>query len=223
MKLICEVLEEVQLITEEKEDGKKDFYIEGVFMQADLKNRNGRIYPMPVMEKEVNRYVKEYVDTKRAFGELGHPEGPQINLDRISHMITELKRDGSNIVGRAKILETPMGNIAKNIIQGGGALGVSSRGMGSLKDKNGIMEVQDDFTLATAADIVADPSAPGAFVNGIMEGVEFWYDVDGRLKKEQVAYQAKASIEDLAKHKKLNEEKLLQVFETYINRLKSQL
>ena len=178
---------------------------------------------MPVMEKEVNRYVKEYVDTKRAFGELGHPEGPQINLDRISHMITELKRDGSNIVGRAKILETPMGNIAKNIIQGGGALGVSSRGMGSLKDKNGIMEVQDDFTLATAADIVADPSAPGAFVNGIMEGVEFWYDVDGRLKKEQVAYQAKASIEDLAKHKKLNEEKLLQVFETYINRLKSQL
>ena len=223
MKLICEVLEEVQLITEEKEDGKKDFYIEGVFMQADLKNRNGRIYPMPVMEKEVNRYVKEYVDTKRAFGELGHPEGPQINLDRISHMITELKRDGSNIVGRAKILETPMGNIAKNIIQGGGALGVSSRGMGSLKDKNGIMEVQDDFTLATAADIVADPSAPGAFVNGIMEGVEFWYDVDGRLKKEQVAYQAKASIEDLAKHKKLNEEKLLQVFETYINQLKSQL
>ena len=168
MKLICEVLEEVKLITEEKEDGKKDFYIEGIFMQADLQNRNGRIYPMPVMEKEVNRYVKEYVDTKRAFGELGHPEGPQINLDRISHMITELKRDGSNIVGRAKILETPMGNIAKNIIQGGGALGVSSRGMGSLKEKNGIMEVQDDFTLATAADIVADPSAPGAFVNGIV-------------------------------------------------------
>lgn len=223
MKLICEVLEEVQLVTEEKEDGKKDFFIEGIFMQADLQNRNGRIYPMPVMEKEVNRYVKEYVDTKRAFGELGHPEGPQINLDRISHMITELKRDGSNIVGRAKILETPMGNIARNIIQGGGALGVSSRGMGSLKDKNGIMEVQDDFTLATAADIVADPSAPGAFVNGIMEGVEFWYDVDGRLKKEQVAYQAKASIENLAKHKKLTEEKLLQVFETYINGLKSQL
>lgn len=223
MKLICEVLEEVQLVTEEKEDGKKDFFIEGVFMQADLQNRNGRIYPMPVMEKEVNRYVKEYVNTKRAFGELGHPEGPQINLDRISHMITELKRDGSNIIGRAKILETPMGNIARNIIQGGGSLGVSSRGMGSLKERNGIMEVQDDFTLATAADIVADPSAPGAFVNGIMEGVEFWYDVDGRLKKEQVAYQAKASIEDLAKHKKLNEEKLLQVFETYIDRLKSQL
>lgn len=219
MKLICEVLEEVQLITEEREDGKKDFYIEGVFMQADLKNRNGRIYPMPVMEKEVNRYVKEYVDTKRSFGELGHPEGPQINLDRISHMITELKRDGSNIVGRAKILETPMGNIAKNIIQGGGALGVSSRGMGSLKDKNGIMEVQDDFTLATAADIVADPSAPGAFVNGIMEGVEWVWD-NGLLKAQQIELYKEEIEKAAAKpNKRVLEETMLRTWSDFLSKL----
>ena len=219
MKLICEVLEEVQLITEEKEDGKKDFYIEGVFMQADLKNRNGRIYPMPVMEKEVNRYVKEYVDTKRAFGELGHPEGPQINLDRISHMITELIRDGSNIVGRAKILETPMGNIAKNIIQGGGALGVSSRGMGSLKDKNGIMEVQDDFTLATAADIVADPSAPGAFVNGIMGGVEWVWD-NGLLKAQQIELYKEEIEKAAAKpNKRVLEETMLRTWSDFLSKL----
>lgn len=219
MKLICEVLEEVQLITEEKEDGKKDFYIEGVFMQADLKNRNGRVYPMPVMEKEVNRYVKEYVDTKRAFGELGHPEGPQINLDRISHMITELKRDGSNIVGRAKILETPMGNIAKNIIQGGGALGVSSRGMGSLKEKNGIMEVQDDFTLATAADIVADPSAPGAFVNGIMEGVEWVWD-NGLLKAQQIELYKEEIEKAAAKpNKRVLEEAMLRTWTDFLSKL----
>lgn len=219
MKLICEVLEEVKLITEEKEDGKKDFFIEGIFMQADLKNRNGRIYPMPVMEKEVNRYVKEYVDTKRAFGELGHPEGPSINLDRISHMITELKRDGSNIIGRAKILETPMGNIAKNIIQGGGALGVSSRGMGSLKDKNGIMEVQDDFTLATAADIVADPSAPGAFVNGIMEGVEWVWD-NGLLKAQQIELYKEEIEKAAAKpNKRVLEEAMLRTWTDFLSKL----
>jgi hypothetical protein len=219
MKLICEVLEEVKLITEEKEDGKKDFFIEGIFMQADLQNRNGRIYPMPVMEKEVNRYVKEYVDTKRAFGELGHPEGPQINLDRISHMITELKRDGSNIVGRAKILETPMGNIAKNIIQGGGALGVSSRGMGSLKEKNGIMEVQDDFTLATAADIVADPSAPGAFVNGIMEGVEWVWD-NGLLKAQQIELYKEEIEKAAAKpNKRVLEEAMLRTWSDFLSKL----
>ena len=217
MKLICEVLEEVKLITEEKEDGKKDFFIEGIFMQADLQNRNGRIYPMPVMEKEVNRYVKEYVDTKRAFGELGHPEGPQINLDRISHMITELKRDGSNIVGRAKILETPMGNIARNIIQGGGALGVSSRGMGSLKEKNGIMEVQDDFTLATAADIVADPSAPGAFVNGIMEGVDWVWD-NGLIKTQTV--EAHKKIIEEAPKVDLSEAKL-RVFKHFLSKIQN--
>ncbi|MDC3266326.1 primosomal protein [bacterium] len=219
MKLICEVLEEVQLVTEEKEDGKKDFYIEGVFMQADLKNRNGRIYPMPVMEKEVNRYVKEYVNTKRAFGELGHPEGPQINLDRISHMITELKRDGSNIIGRAKILETPMGNIARNIIQGGGSLGVSSRGMGSLKERNGIMEVQDDFTLATAADIVADPSAPGAFVNGIMEGVEWVWD-NGLLKAQQIELYKEEIEKAAAKpNKRVLEEAMLRTWSDFLSKL----
>lgn len=219
MKLICEVLEEVQLVTEEKEDGKKDFFIEGVFMQADLQNRNGRIYPMPVMEKEVNRYVKEYVNTKRAFGELGHPEGPQINLDRISHMITELKRDGSNIIGRAKILETPMGNIARNIIQGGGSLGVSSRGMGSLKDRNGIMEVQDDFTLATAADIVADPSAPGAFVNGIMEGVEWVWD-NGLLKAQQIELYKEEIEKAAAKpNKRVLEEAMLRTWSDFLSKL----
>jgi len=219
MKLICEVLEEVQLVTEEKEDGKKDFYIEGVFMQADLKNRNGRMYPMPVMEKEVNRYVKEYVNTKRAFGELGHPEGPQINLDRISHMITDLRKEGSNIVGRAKILETPMGNIARNIIQGGGSLGVSSRGMGSLKDRNGIMEVQDDFTLATAADIVADPSAPGAFVNGIMEGVEWVWD-NGLLKQQQIELYKEEIEKAAAKpNKRVLEETMLRTWSDFLSKL----
>lgn len=219
MKLICEVLEEVQLITEEKEDGKKDFFIEGIFMQADLQNRNGRIYPMPVMEKEVSRYVKEYVNTKRAFGELGHPEGPQINLDRVSHVITELKRDGSNIIGRAKILETPMGNIARNIIQGGGALGVSSRGMGSLKERNGIMEVQDDFMLATAADIVADPSAPGAFVNGIMEGVEWVWD-NGLLKAQQIELYKEEIEKAAAKpNKRVLEEAMLRTWTDFLSKL----
>lgn len=219
MKLICEVLEEVQLITEEKEDGKKDFFIEGIFMQADLQNRNGRIYPMPVMEKEVSRYVKEYVNTKRAFGELGHPEGPQINLDRVSHVITELKRDGSNIIGRAKILETPMGNIARNIIQGGGALGVSSRGMGSLKERNGIMEVQDDFMLATAADIVADPSAPNAFVNGIMEGVEWVWD-NGILKQQQIEMYKQEIEKAAAKpNKRVLEEAMLKTWSDFLSKL----
>ena len=219
MKLICEILEEVKLVTEEKEDGKKDFYIEGVFMQADIQNRNGRIYPMPVMEKEVGRYVKEYVNTNRAFGELGHPQGPQINLDRISHMITELRRDGSNIVGRAKILETPMGNIAKNIIQGGGSLGVSSRGMGSLKERNGIMEVQDDFLLATAADIVADPSAPNAFVNGIMEGVEWVWD-NGILKQQQIELYKEEIEKAAAKpNKRALEEAMLKTWSHFLSKL----
>jgi hypothetical protein len=219
MKLICEVLEEVQLVTEEKEDGKKDFFIEGIFMQADLQNRNGRIYPMAVMEKEVNRYVKEYVNTKRAFGELGHPEGPQINLDRVSHIITELKRDGSNIVGRAKILETPMGNIVRNIIQGDGAVGVSSRGLGSLKERNGIMEVQDDFMLATAADIVADPSAPNAFVTGIMEGVEWVWD-NGILKQQQIEMYKQEIEKAAAKpNKRVLEEAMLKTWSDFLSKL----
>lgn len=219
MRLICEMQESVKLITEEKEDGKKDFYIEGVFMQANIKNRNGRMYPMPVMEKEVGRYVDSYVKPMRAFGELGHPEGPQINLDRVSHVITELYKDGSNIMGKAKILETPMGNIAKSIIQGGGSLGVSSRGMGSLKDVSGIMEVQDDFHLATAADIVADPSAPNAFVNGIMEGVEWVWD-NGLLKQQQIEMYKKEIERAAAKpNKKALEEASLRTWANFLSKL----
>ena len=176
MKLISEITEDVQYITEGK---NKDLFIEGIFLQSELKNRNGRIYPKSVMEREVQRYMKEYVQAGRAFGELGHPEGPTINLDRVSHMITSLKEDGNNYVGRAKIMNTPMGNIVKNLIDGGAKLGVSSRGMGSLKVNNeGINEVQDDFYLATAADVVADPSAPDAFVQGIMENKE-WLFING--------------------------------------------
>jgi hypothetical protein len=177
--LIKEIVEDVQYITEATEDGKgKNYFIEGIIMQGDIKNRNGRMYPSNVLEKEMKRYNEVYVSKNRAYGELGHPAGPTINLDRVSHMFTELKQDGSNIVGRAKIMETPMGKIVKNLIDEGGLVGISSRGMGSIKqNKNGIMEVQDDFMLATAGDIVADPSAPDAFVKGVMEGVEWIYDV----------------------------------------------
>ena len=177
--MIKEIVEDIQYITEETEDGKgKNYFIEGIIMQGDIKNRNGRMYPSNVLAKEMKRYNEVYVSKNRAYGELGHPAGPTINLDRVSHMFTELKQDGSNIVGRAKIMETPMGKIVKNLIDEGGLVGISSRGMGSIKqNKNGIMEVQDDFMLATAGDIVADPSAPDAFVKGVMEGVEWIYDV----------------------------------------------
>jgi len=181
--LIKELVEDVQYIQEDilDEEGNKkgkNYFIEGIIMQGDIKNRNGRMYPVSVLEKEMKRYNENYVAKNRAYGELGHPAGPTINLDRVSHMFTELKRDGSNIVGRAKIMETPMGSIVKNIINEGGLVGISSRGMGSIKqNKNGIMEVQDDFMLATAGDIVADPSAPDAFVKGVMEGVDWIYDV----------------------------------------------
>lgn len=178
MKLICEVNEEIDYITEATENGQKQYFIEGIFMQGDLKNRNGRVYPSGVLAKEVNRYNEQFVTKKRAFGELGHPDGPTINLDRVSHMVTELKQDGSNFVGKAKIMDTPMGKVVKNLMDEGACLGVSSRGMGSLKpNRQGIMEVQEDFMLATAGDIVADPSAPNAFVRGIMEGVDWVYDV----------------------------------------------
>jgi hypothetical protein len=182
MKLITETIEQVKYVTEAKENGGKAYYIEGPFLQTEVQNRNGRIYRKHIMEREVNRYIKEYVETKRAFGELGHPDGPGINLDRVSHMIVGLKEDGNNYVGRAKIMtETPMGRIVKNLIDEGAQLGVSSRGMGSLKlNKEGVNEVQDDFYLATAGDIVADPSAPDAFVRGIMEGKE-WVLVEGRF------------------------------------------
>lgn len=187
MKLITETIQEVRYVTEAREAGGKAYFIEGPFLQTEVTNKNGRVYRKSVMEREVNRYIKEYVETKRAFGELGHPDGPGINLDRVSHMITSLKEDGNNYIGRAKIMtETPMGRIVKNLIDEGAQLGVSSRGMGSLKmNKDGVNEVQDDYYLATAGDIVADPSAPDAFVRGIMEGKE-WMMVEGRFVERDV-------------------------------------
>ena len=182
MKLITEMIDtDVQFITEAKEDGGKNYFIEGVFMQGEIKNRNGRMYPIGTLLKEVKRYNKEYVEQNRAYGELGHPQGPTINLERVSHMIKDLHQDGNNIMGRAKIMtETPMGKIVKNLMDEGAKLGVSSRGMGTLKqDRDGTNVVSSDFQLATAADIVADPSAPDAFVEGVMEGVE-WLQVDDR-------------------------------------------
>ena len=186
MRLICEQLEDVEFICEGA--GKaKNYFIEGVFMQANVKNRNGRVYPKPILQKEAKRYHQNYILQKRAFGELGHPEGPTVNLERVSHMITELKEDGDNYVGRAKILDTPYGKIVKNLIDEGARLGVSSRGMGSLKPVgSNCSHVQDDFYLATAADIVADPSAPAAFVNGIMEGKEWIWD-NGILDERHIA------------------------------------
>ena len=188
MKLICELQESVnyEFIEEEGSDKPKQYFIEGIFMQSEKKNKNGRIYPLDILEKEVNRYVKEYVEPKRAFGELGHPDGPTVNLDRTSHMITSLVKEGKNFIGRAKILSTPNGQIVKSLIDEGARLGVSSRGMGTLKpDTNNSQIVQKDFYLATAADIVADPSAPGAFVEGIMEGKEWIWD-NGFLREQDI-------------------------------------
>ena len=184
MKLITEQIEDVQILTEEK-DGKKLLYIEGVFLQSELKNRNGRMYPFDVLNREVERYNEEYVKSKRALGELGHPDGPTINLDRVSHRITNLRAEGNNFIGKAQILDTPMGNIAKSLLGEGVQLGVSSRGMGSIEKTEDCNVVRDDFMLTTAADIVADPSAPDAFVNGIMEGKEWVWD-NGILKEAKV-------------------------------------
>jgi len=167
MKLITETIESIKILTEDN-NGKQNLYIEGVFLQSEIQNRNGRIYPLSVLQKEVNRYNEEYVVKGRALGELGHPDGPTVNLDRVSHKIVSLKAEGNNFIGKARILDTPMGKIAKNLLDEGVQLGVSSRGMGSLEEQNGVKYVRDDFMLATAADIVADPSAPDAFVNGIM-------------------------------------------------------
>ena len=216
MKLICEQVENVRYVTEAKESGKKDYFIEGIFMQADLQNRNGRVYPVSILEKECARYMKEAVQQNRAYGELGHPSGPSINLDRVSHMIKELRQDGSNFIGRAKIMDTPMGNIVKNLMDEGACLGVSTRGMGSIREnKQGFMEVQDDFHLATAADIVADPSAPDAFVRGIMEGVEWVWD-NGLLKAQKLE-EMKTTIKKTSR-KKLEEAKL-KVFKNFIDEL----
>ena len=184
MKLITEQIEDVRILTEEK-NGKKLLYIEGVFLQSELTNRNGRRYPFEVLNREVERYNEEYVKTKRALGELGHPDGPTINLDRVSHRITNLRAEGNNFMGKAQILDTPMGKIAKSLLDEGVQLGVSSRGMGSIDKQEGISIVRDDFMLTTAADIVADPSAPDAFVNGIMEGKEWVWD-NGLLKEAKV-------------------------------------
>ena len=214
MKLIKEVVETVQYITEEK-DGKKSLFIEGPFLVSERKNKNGRLYEYDTMKKEVARYSEEYVNKNRAFGELGHPDTPSINLDRVSHMIVGLKEDGNQWIGKAKILDTPMGNIARSLIEGGGQLGVSSRGMGSLKNVNGVNIVQDDFYLATAADIVADPSAPGAFVQGIMEGKEWmlvngvWTEADQEQSIRQIRRASSKEIEAVS----------LSIFENFIRKL----
>ena len=187
VKLITEQVQDVQILKEEDEKtGKKNYKLKGIFLQGDIKNRNGRVYPVEVLEKEVKRYNKEFIAENRGYGELGHPEGPTVNLERVSHMVTSLERDGKNFIGEAKVMSTPMGKIVENIMDDGGKLAVSSRGMGSLEQKNGANYVKNDFYLATAADIVADPSAPQAFVEGIMEGKE-WIWNNGVLKEVDVA------------------------------------
>lgn len=186
MKLITETNEDLHIITEAKDNGQKDYFIEGVFLQSEVKNGNGRIYQKHVLEKEVNRYTNSYIKENRAFGELSHPKSCQINLDRVSHIITELRESGNNWVGKAKILDTPCGTIVKKLLEGGAKLGVSSRGMGSLVERHdGVMMVGEDFMLATAADIVSDPSGPDCFVNGILEGVE-WVYVNGRYEERHI-------------------------------------
>ncbi|SVA56376.1 uncharacterized protein METZ01_LOCUS109230 [marine metagenome] len=206
LKLISEAIEDVEFVTETKDDGKKNYKLKGIFMQADVKNRNGRVYPQEVLEKEVAKYNKNFIREKRAFGELGHPDGPTVNLERVSHMITELHPDGKNFVGEAKVMDTPMGKIVKNLMDEGAKLGVSSRGMGSLEQRNGANYVKDDFYLATAADIVADPSAPNAFVEGIMEGKEWVWD-HGNIVEAQLA-EMKQRIDVKQRQKQTNLEAL---------------
>nr|BAR35353.1 prohead core scaffold and protease [uncultured Mediterranean phage uvMED] len=216
MKLIREEIERVEVLTESK-NGKKSLFIKGPFLQAEKVNRNGRMYPMGIMEREVERYSKDYVQKGRALGELGHPDGPTVNLDRVSHKITELYKDGNNFIGKAQILSTPMGKIAESLLKDGVTLGVSSRGIGSLREtKNGYKEVGEDFMLATAADIVADPSAPDAFVQGIMEGKEWIWD--GGILRERYAENAKRQINTLVQQKQLEEHKL-NLFNDFLNSL----
>lgn len=214
MKLITENIEEVTVLVEES-NGKKNLYIEGIFLQSEMKNRNGRVYPFDVLDREVKKYSEQYVNTGRALGELGHPDGPSINLDRVSHKIVELRCEGSNFYGKARILDTPMGKIAKSLLDEGVKLGVSSRGMGSLEERNGVKYVRDDFMLATAADIVADPSAPDAFVQGIMEGKEWVWD-NGILKEYRVSeykqYISEATRRNL-------EERKLKAFQHFLSNL----
>ena len=217
MKLISESIEDIEYITEDDAEGKKNYRIRGVFLQAEVKNRNGRIYPMSVLEKEVGRYNKEYVQKNRAFGELGHPDGPTVNLERVSHMITKLHPDGKNFIGEAKIMDTPYGKIVKNLINEGAKLGVSSRGMGSLEPRRGAQVVKDDFYLATAADIVADPSAPNAFVEGIMEGKE-WVWQNGAVKEMDIeAYRKELDMK--YERAQARQEKAVEIFENFMSKL----
>ena len=216
MKLISEEATNVEFLTEDSKKGEKNYFIEGVFMQSNTKNRYGRIYPQAILQKEAKRYTDEFIAKKRAFGELGHPDGPTVNLERVSHMIEELQEVDQNFMGRAKILDTPYGKIVKNLIDEGARLGVSSRGMGSLKpSKDGVQEVQDDFYLATAADIVADPSAPEAFVAGIMEGREWIWD-NGLLKEAEIQL-IKEKVEKSSR--KNREQTLVSAFEDFITKL----
>ena len=214
MKLISEEIQDAEYLIEDA-NGKKNYKIKGVFLQSDIKNRNGRVYPKEIMIKEVNRYNKEFVEKKRAFGELGHPDGPTVNLERVSHMITKLEPEGKNFIGEAKIMDTPYGKIVKGLIDEGAQLGVSSRGMGSIIQRNGANYVKDDFYLATAADIVADPSAPDAFVEGIMESKEWVWDNGKLVEKDIEAW--KQEIRE-AKQRKLDEVKL-KVFESFLGKL----
>ena len=215
MKLITETIEDIEVLTEATANGGRSYKIKGVFMQADIKNRNGRVYPVETLAKEVARYTKEFINKKRAFGELGHPDGPTVNLERVSHMITSLKSEGKNFIGEAKIMDTPYGKIVKNLIDEGAQLGVSSRGMGSIQQSQGRNVVGKDFYLATAADIVADPSAPDAFVEGIMENKEWVWD-NGILKSMEVE-QYKEEIER-TKRKELAEVKA-NIFKRFISKL----
>jgi len=215
MKLITEEIEQAEYIVEEAGNGKKNYSIKGIFMQSDVKNRNGRIYPKEILQKEVTRYNREFINKSRAFGELGHPDGPTVNLERVSHMIKALYPEGNNFIGEARVLDTPYGKIVKSLIDEGARLGVSSRGMGTLANVGGANVVKDDFYLATAADIVADPSAPDAFVEGIMEGKEWIWD-NGILKEQEVN---ELKLQAESKERMARAEKNAQVFESFLKKL----
>ena len=217
MKLISEHVDNIEYMVEADDSGKKNYRIRGVFMQSEIKNRNGRMYPEQVLAKEVKRYNKEYVNQKRAFGELGHPDGPTVNLERVSHMITKLKQDGQNFIGEAKVMDTPYGKIVKNLIDEGAKLGVSSRGMGSLEPRGRMQVVKDDFYLATAADIVADPSAPNAFVEGIMEGKEWVWD-NGIIKEMDIE-EYKRELNRKYEFAQAREEKNAEIFADFMSKI----
>ena len=225
MNLITEYREDsVEVITEAKDDGKKNYFIEGIFMQGDLKNRNGRIYPSSTLENEMKRYNKEFIETKRALGELGHPDGPQINGDRVSHLIIEMRREDNDFYGKAKILSTPMGEIVKSLLDEGVKIGVSTRGLGSVKaGRDGVMEVQKDFHLSTV-DIVTDPSAPNAFVNGIMENVEYYYDIaSGNWRAQQAIVDIQEEVEKKINRvvRTIDEETATRMFQTFVQSLRN--